>query len=88
MVRKTVAEVLVDVLVDSGVERAYGLPGNSLNGITNSMSTRNDISWVGLRHEDGIAFAAGAEAPLTGGLAVCPIMRPPRKNASPARRTK
>jgi pyruvate dehydrogenase (quinone) len=88
MVRNTVAEVPADVLVDSGVERAYGLPGNSLNGITDSMRTRNDISWVGLSHEDGAAFAAGAEAPLTGGLAVCSIMGPPQNNASPARRKK
>jgi hypothetical protein len=41
MVRKTVAELLVDVRVDAGVERAYGLPGNSLNGSTDSMPTRN-----------------------------------------------
>jgi pyruvate dehydrogenase (quinone) len=44
MMRKTVAELLVDVLVDAGVERASGLPGNSLNGITDSMRTRDDIS--------------------------------------------
>ena len=53
MVRKTVAELLVDVLVDAGVERAYGFTGNSLNGITDLMSTRNDIGWVGVRHEKG-----------------------------------
>src|SRR6201984_496568 len=71
MVRKTVAELLVDVLVDAGVERIYGVPGDSLNGITDSIRTRQNISWVGVRHEEAAAFAAGAEAHLTGKLAVC-----------------
>src|SRR6476660_127070 len=71
MVRKTVAELLVDVLVDAGVERVYGVPGDSLNGITDSIRVRQDISWVGVRHEESAAFAAGAEAHLTGKLAVC-----------------
>src|ERR1700745_1007128 len=71
MVRKTVAELLVDVLVDAGVERMYGVPGDSLNGITDSIRTRQNLSWVGVRHEETAAFAAGAEAHLTGQLAVC-----------------
>src|SRR6201997_4176908 len=71
MVRKTVAELLVDVLVDAGVERVYGVPGDSLNGITDSIRVRQDISWVGVRHEEAAAFAAGAEAHLTGKLTVC-----------------
>src|ERR1700747_1617392 len=71
MVRKTVAELLVDVLVDAGVERIYGVPGDSLNGITDSIRVRQDISWIGVRHEEAAAFAAGAEAHLTGKLAVC-----------------
>src|ERR1700747_654527 len=71
MVRKTVAELLVDVLVEAGVERIYGVPGDSLNGITDSIRVRQDISWVGVRHEEAAAFAAGAEAHLTGKLAVC-----------------
>src|ERR1700758_3624104 len=71
MVRKTVAELLVDVLVDAGVERVYGVPGDSLNGITDSIRVRQNISWVGVRHEEAAAFAAGAEAHLTGKLAVC-----------------
>src|ERR1700750_2242813 len=71
MVRKTVAELLVDVLVDAGVERMYGVPGDSLNGITDSIRTRQNLSWVGVRHEETAAFAAGAEAHLTGKLAVC-----------------
>src|ERR1700750_2946385 len=71
MVRKTVAELLVDVLAEAGVERIYGVPGDSLNGITDSMRTRNDIQWIGVRNEEAGAFAAGAEAHLTGKLAVC-----------------
>src|SRR5689334_13928162 len=71
MARKTVAELLVDVLAEAGVERVYGVPGDSLNGITDSIRVRQDISWVGVRHEEAAAFAAGAEAHLTGKLAVC-----------------
>src|SRR2546425_5049862 len=71
MARKTVAELLVDVLAEAGVERIYGVPGDSLNGITDSIRVRQDISWVGVRHEEAAAFAAGAEAHLTGKLAVC-----------------
>src|SRR6201981_2718637 len=71
MVRKTVAELLVDVLAEAGIERIYGVPGDSLNGITDSIRVRQDISWIGVRHEEAAAFAAGAEAHLTGKLAVC-----------------
>src|SRR5712675_2807549 len=71
MARKTVAELLVDVLAEAGVERVYGVPGDSLNGITDSIRVRQDISWIGVRHEETAAFAAGAEAHLTGELAVC-----------------
>ena len=68
---KKVAELLVDVLVETGVQRIYGVPGDSLNGITDSIRTRNNIEWIGVRHEETGAFAAGAEAHLTGKLAVC-----------------
>src|SRR5271169_688556 len=68
---KRVADLLVDVLVKSGVQRIYGVPGDSLNGITDSIRTRENIEWVGMRNEEAGAFAAGAEAHLTGKLAVC-----------------
>ena len=71
MIKKTVANLLVDTLVASGVKRVYGLAGDSLNGITDSIRTRNDIQWIPVRHEETAAFAAGAEAHLTGNLAVC-----------------
>jgi pyruvate dehydrogenase (quinone) len=68
---KRVADLLVDVLVEADVQRIYGVPGDSLNGITDSIRTRDNIQWIGTRHEEAAAFAAGAEAHLTGKLAVC-----------------
>ena len=68
---KRVADLLVDVLLEAGVQRVYGVSGDSLNGITDSLRTRRDIQWVHTRHEETAAFAAGAEAHLTGKLAVC-----------------
>src|SRR6202522_2839590 len=68
---KRVADLLVDVLVKADVQRIYGVPGDSLNGITDSIRTRENIQWIGVRHEEAAAFAAGAEAHLTGKLAVC-----------------
>jgi pyruvate dehydrogenase (quinone) len=68
---KRVADLLVDVLVKAGVQRIFGVPGDSLNGITDSIRTRDNIEWVGMRNEEAGAFAAGAEAHLTGKLAVC-----------------
>ena len=71
MSKKTVANLLVDTLVAAGVKRVYGLAGDSLNGITESIRSRDDIQWIPVRHEETAAFAAGAEAHLTGNLAVC-----------------
>jgi pyruvate dehydrogenase (quinone) len=68
---KRVAELFVDVLAAAGVQRIYGVAGDSLNGITDSVRVLNGIEWVGVRHEETAAFAAGAEAALTGKLAVC-----------------
>src|ERR1700760_4584636 len=68
---KNVADLLGEVLVEAGVQRIHGVSGDSLNGITDSIRTRNDIEWVHARHEETAAFAAGAEAHLTGKLAVC-----------------
>jgi pyruvate dehydrogenase (quinone) len=68
---KTVADLLVDVLADAGIRRMYGVSGDSLNGITDSIRMRGDFQWVHVRHEETAAFAAGVEAHLTGNLAVC-----------------
>jgi pyruvate dehydrogenase (quinone) len=68
---KRVADLLVDVLSEAGVQRVYGVSGDSLNGITDSIRTRSGMDWIHVRHEEAAAFAAGAEAHLTGKLAVC-----------------
>src|SRR5438105_9332167 len=68
---KNIAQLMVDTLVQAGVERVYGLPGDSLNGFTDSIRKQNKLQWIHVRHEETAAFAAGAEAHLTGRLAVC-----------------
>jgi pyruvate dehydrogenase (quinone) len=67
----TVADLLVETLAGAGVERIYGLSGDSLNGITDSIRAQRHLQWIHVRHEETAAFAAGAEAHLTGNLAVC-----------------
>src|SRR6202789_3820015 len=71
MANQTVAELLVQTLAAAGVERVYGVSGDSLNGITDSIRKQKQIQWIHRRHEEAAAFAAGAEAHLTGRLAVC-----------------
>jgi pyruvate dehydrogenase (quinone) len=71
MAKKRVADLLVDVLAEAGVQRVYGVSGDSLNGITDSIRAKKRIQWIHVRHEETAAFAAGAEAHLTGQLAVC-----------------
>jgi pyruvate dehydrogenase (quinone) len=69
---KKVADIVVESLIAAGVKRIYGISGDSLNGITDSIRRRNkEISWVHVRHEETAGFAAGAEAHLTGNLAAC-----------------
>jgi pyruvate dehydrogenase (quinone) len=67
----TVAEVLVETLVAAGVKRIYGIVGDSLNGIIDAVRREKSIEWIHVRHEEVAAFAAGAEAHVTGELAVC-----------------
>ena len=67
----TVAEIMVATLKASGVRRVYGVPGDSLNGFTDAMRRDGSIAWEHVRHEEGAAFAAAAEAALTGEIAVC-----------------
>ena len=71
MANKTVAHLLVDVVAEAGVKRIYGVSGDSLNGVTDAIRASGRIDWVHMRHEEAAAFAAGAEAHLTGQLAVC-----------------
>jgi pyruvate dehydrogenase (quinone) len=67
----TVAESLVKTLAEAGVKRMYGIVGDSLNGITNEIRRQKTIEWIHVRHEEVAAFAAGADAHVTGELAVC-----------------
>ena len=67
----SVAEQTVRVLHLAGVSRVYGLPGDSLNGFTDAIRRNGRIAWVHVRNEEAAAFAAGADAHLTGQLAVC-----------------
>src|SRR5580658_9970555 len=69
--KTTVAEVFIETLVNAGVKRVYGVAGDSLNGLTDTLRKQKKIEWVHVRHEEVAAFAAGAEAHLTGEIAVC-----------------
>src|SRR5579863_4349580 len=68
---KTVAQKLVEILEHAGVKQIHGVVGDSLNGITDELRKSGKIKWIHYRHEEAAAFAAGAEAQLTGKLAVC-----------------
>src|SRR5467141_4761637 len=71
MARKNVADLLVEVLAEAGVRQIYGVCGDSLNGVTDSIRGQKQIQWIHVRHEETAAFAAGGEAHLTRRLAVC-----------------
>jgi pyruvate dehydrogenase (quinone) len=68
---KKVAEVFIETLVNAGVKRVYGVVGDSLNGLTEVIRKSKQIEWLHVRHEEVAAFAAGADAHITGTLAVC-----------------
>jgi pyruvate dehydrogenase (quinone) len=68
---RTVADQMVETLAAAGVERIYGIVGDSLNGFTDSLRRHGGIEWLHVRHEEVAAFAAGADAHLTGKLAAC-----------------
>src|SRR5476651_813390 len=71
MARNTVAEFLARTLAAAGVERIWGVTGDSLNGLAYSLEQLGSIRWMHTRHEEVAAFAAGADAASTGKLAVC-----------------
>ncbi|MEU7824271.1 ubiquinone-dependent pyruvate dehydrogenase [Catellatospora sp. NPDC049133] len=68
---RTVADLMVETLKASGVRRVYGVPGDSLNGLTDALRRDGGITWQHVRHEEAAAFAAAGEAAVTGELAVC-----------------
>jgi len=71
MTQKIVAEIFVETLISAGVKRIYGVVGDSLNGLLEEIRKSKNIEWIGVRHEETAAFAAGAQAHVTGELAVC-----------------
>lgn len=69
--KHTVASLLAKTLEQAGVKRIWGVTGDSLNGLSDSLNRMGTVKWMSTRHEEVAAFAAGAEAQITGELAVC-----------------
>jgi len=67
----TVAELLIESLADHGVTTVWGVVGDALNPVTNAIRREDRSDWIGVRHEEAGAFAASAQAQLTGRLGVC-----------------
>jgi pyruvate dehydrogenase (quinone) len=67
----TVAEAIVETLAEAGARRIYGVPGDTLNHVTDAIRRDERLRWIHVRHEEAGGFAAGADAMLTGELAVC-----------------
>ena len=68
---KKVADQLIETLVDAGVERIYAVTGDSLNEVNEAVRKNDKIKWIHVRHEETGAYAAGAEAQLTGRPGCC-----------------
>ena len=68
---KKIAEQLIDTLVESGVERIYAVTGDSLNEVNEAVKKNHKIQWIHVRHEETGAYAAAAEAQLTGRIGCC-----------------
>src|SRR5471032_2537678 len=66
-----VADLIAETLIQAGVRRIFGVVGDSMNGLTESLRKRGTIEWVHVRHEEVAAFAAAGESQITGQLAVC-----------------
>ncbi|KAB8313188.1 ubiquinone-dependent pyruvate dehydrogenase [Erwinia endophytica] len=69
--KQTVATLVAKTLENAGVKRIWGVTGDSLNGLSDSLNRMGTIEWMPTRHEEVAAFAAGAEAQISGELAVC-----------------
>src|ERR1700751_2995064 len=68
---KTVADQFAEILAEAGIKRIYGIVGDSLNGLTDSLRRQSKIEWIHVRHEEVAAFASACQAHLTAELAVC-----------------
>ena len=66
-----VADELISRLAEAGVERIYGVVGDSLNPVTDALRLNGKVKWIHVRNEEAAAFAAGAEGQLSGKLAAC-----------------
>src|ERR1700742_67464 len=68
---RTVVDQMVETFAAAGLKRIYGIVGDSLNGFTDALRRHGGINWLPVRHEEAAAFAAGADAHVSGQLAVC-----------------
>ncbi len=68
---RTVARIIVDAFAELGVSHVFGVVGDALNPLTDAIRTTDGLEWVGCRHEEAAAFAAGAQSQLTGRIGVC-----------------
>src|ERR1041385_882752 len=66
-----VCEALLDILADYGVKYIFGIPGDAINELIDAIRKQNKIRFIHVMHEESGAFAASAQAKLTGELAVC-----------------
>lgn len=66
-----VAELILDILAAHGVRHVFGVPGDAINDMTNALRKRDDMEFILVRHEEAGAFAAAAQAKLTGRLTAC-----------------
>ncbi|MCZ0872701.1 ubiquinone-dependent pyruvate dehydrogenase [Peribacillus sp. AS_2] len=69
--KQTIADLLIDSLMNAGVKRIYGIVGDSLNAVLDSIRRSGKIEWISVRHEEVAAFAAGSDALLSNSIAVC-----------------
>lgn len=69
--KQTVADQVVKIMGDAGIRTLYAITGDSLNNINDAIRRDGRIKWIHMRHEESGAFAASAEAQLTGRLAAC-----------------
>ncbi len=71
MTKDTVSDLLINILTDAGVTHMFGIPGDAINHLTEAIRNQDKIEYIQVRHEEAGAFAAGAQAKLTGNLGVC-----------------
>ncbi|MED3729377.1 ubiquinone-dependent pyruvate dehydrogenase [Priestia endophytica] len=69
--KQTIADLLIESLLQAGVKRIYGIVGDSLNAVLDSIRRSEKIEWIGVRHEEVAAFAAGSDSLLGESIAVC-----------------